>query len=67
MVNGNLLELSRQYSNNATQGVGIVPMPGDTDKYYVFSMRYIGDRYGLDYAIVKMIKQFNRGEVIERC
>ncbi|MCZ4409089.1 T9SS type A sorting domain-containing protein [Cryomorphaceae bacterium 1068] len=62
MLNGNL----HGYSRNATQGTGIAPMPGDPDKYYVFSMRYIGEMYGLDYAIVDMIRDFNRGEVIQR-
>jgi WD40 repeat protein len=41
-------------------------MPGEIDRYYVFSMRYIGEMYGLDYAIVDMTGDSNRGEVIER-
>lgn len=67
MLNGNLGEVSTQYSRNATQGTGIVPMPGDPEKYYVFSLRWHAeDRYGLDYAIVDMTGDSNRGEVIER-
>jgi hypothetical protein len=62
MLNGNL----NGYSRNATQGTGIIPMPGDPDKYYVFSMRYINEMYGLDYSIVDMTRDFNRGEVIQR-
>ncbi len=53
--------------NNATQGVGIVPMPGDKDKYYVFSLRFTGNHMcALKYAIVDMSEDFNRGEVIEK-
>lgn len=67
MLNGNLAEVSTQYSRNATQGTGIVPMPGDSDKYYVFSLRWHAqDKYALDYAIVNMSMDFGRGEVIER-
>jgi len=61
MLNGNL----GAYSRNATQGTGIIPMPGDNEKYYVFSMRYIGEMYGLDYAIIDMAGDSNRGEVID--
>lgn len=64
MLNGDLRSFSTNYSNNATQGAGIVPMPGSGDKYYVFSMRYIDEMYGLDYAIVDMTGDSNRGEVI---
>lgn len=67
MLNGDLGVFSSQYSNNATQGAGIVPMPGDSDKYYVFSLRWHAeDRYALDYAIVDMTRNTNRGEVIEK-
>jgi len=63
MLNGNL----NADGNNATQGTGIVPMPGASDKYYVFSLRFSGNfRCALDYAIVDMSKDFNRGEVIEK-
>jgi hypothetical protein len=63
MLNGDL----HGYSNNATQGVGIVPMPNDLNKYYVFSLRYQAEeRYAIDYAIIDMTGDGNRGEVIEK-
>jgi hypothetical protein len=63
MLNGNI----NSDGNNATQGVGIVPMPGDSVKYYVFTLRFPSNFWcALDYAIVDMSKDFNRGEVIEK-
>ncbi len=51
---------------SATQSGIIVPLPGSTDKYYVFSVDYELKSGGLQYAIVDMSKNGGDGEVISK-
>lgn len=63
MKNGSIFS----YGENATQGTGILPMPGSKDKYYVFSMQFWNnDHCSLEYSIVDMSLDNNLGEVVEK-
>jgi len=54
--------------NSATQGVTIVPQPGSTTRYYIFTVDAAenGLRGGLRYAVVDMARQGGLGEVISK-
>lgn len=63
MKNGSIFS----YGENATQGTGILPMPGSKDKYYVFSMQFWNsDHCSLEYSIVDMSLDNDLGEVVEK-
>ena len=53
-----------QYSTTATQGLLILPMPGDTSKYYLFSICYNLPNLNLRYHIIDMSQDSGRGAVI---
>ncbi|WP_109829531.1 PKD domain-containing protein [Reichenbachiella versicolor] len=61
MVNGDLLG----GNNESVQGAMIVPMPGDTTTYYIFTTDSVGEgTYELKYSIVDMKLDQARGEVV---
>gem|GEM_PF-2175175 len=51
---------------SSTQAALIVPAPGDSTKYYLFSSADEGRQEGVSYAVVDMTADGGRGDVIER-
>ncbi len=51
---------------SSTQAALIVPAPGDSTRYYLFSSADEGSREGVSYAVVDMTADGGRGDVIER-
>lgn len=63
MVNGNI----DCNGDNAGQGTGIVPMPNEIGKYYLFYLQFTTTDYcGLKYAIIDMSLDDGRGGVVEK-
>lgn len=54
--------------NSATQGVTIVPKPGSTTQYYLFTVDAAenGLQRGLQYALVDLARQAGLGEVVTK-
>jgi len=54
--------------NSATQGVTVVPKPGSTTEYYVFTVDAAenGLQRGLQYSVVDMARQGGLGEVVRK-
>jgi len=49
---------------SASQGVTIVPHPGDTNQYYIFTISDVGTiNYGLSYTIVDMTLRGGLGDI----
>jgi len=74
MPNGDSLEIALQASlplgggSSVTQGVIILPMPGSSEKYYVFYLKRAVDFYNentLMYSIVDMSLNGGNGDVID--
>ncbi len=51
---------------STTQGALIVPDPGDTNKYYLFTLDQLGSGNGLKYSIVDMSLQSGNGAVTSK-
>jgi hypothetical protein len=51
-------------SSTITQGLLICPMPGDTNKYYLFTMYPNGANIELNYQVIDMSLDTGRGAVI---
>ncbi|OGX90340.1 hypothetical protein BEN49_23130 [Hymenobacter coccineus] len=54
--------------NSATQGVTVVPRPGSSTEYYVFTVDAAenGLKRGLQYAVVDLARQNGLGEVVRK-
>ncbi|MBK8487329.1 MAG: T9SS type A sorting domain-containing protein [Chitinophagales bacterium] len=71
MPNGNELNLGgiTAYGSSYTQGVIILPIPLNSDKYYVFYLTgYLipEDNFGVEYSIVDMALDSGKGDVTEK-
>ena len=74
MPNGDSLEIAAQFDlpfgggSSVTQGVIILPMPGSSEKYYVFYLKRAVDFYNensLMYSVVDMSLNGGNGDVID--
>lgn len=64
MINGDVIG----GDNTSMQGAMIVPLPGDSSIYYIFTSDpvYGDNTYDMRYSIVDMRRDFRRGEVIAK-
>ncbi|MBP9549412.1 MAG: T9SS type A sorting domain-containing protein [Chitinophagales bacterium] len=71
MLNGDSLEIGQlfyeEYGSSLTQGVIIIPIPGNTYKYYIFYIAYEilpVESFGIRYAVVDMSPDDGLGKVV---
>jgi len=65
MVNGTGLGLSQRFTTSATQCL-IVPLPGSTRFFYIFTPPASGYGQALSYSLVDMSQQGGLGEVVQK-